>query len=74
MLRPRQYAMDFYESMEGMRVTLPSAVTSGPTASGDTAVVASAQIGAVGTTGNAGSDVYPDGDTTRSTTDADRLR
>ncbi len=30
-LRPSQYAMDFYESMEGMRVTLPSAVSSGAT-------------------------------------------
>lgn len=41
-LQPTQYAMDFYESMEGMRVTLPSAISSGPTMTGnlngDTAV------------------------------------
>jgi predicted extracellular nuclease len=30
-LQPTLYSMDFYESMEGMRVTLPSAVSSGPT-------------------------------------------
>jgi predicted extracellular nuclease len=29
-LQPTQYSMDFYESIEGMRVTLPSAVSSGP--------------------------------------------
>jgi uncharacterized protein len=43
-LQPTQYAMDFYESLEGMRVTLPSAITSGPTMTGnyngDTAVYA----------------------------------
>jgi uncharacterized protein len=43
-LQPRAYAMDFYESMEGMRVTLPSAISSGPTMTGnyngDTAVYA----------------------------------
>ncbi|HLL19542.1 MAG TPA: endonuclease/exonuclease/phosphatase family protein, partial [Rubrivivax sp.] len=49
-LRPSQYSIDFYEALEGMRVSLPSAVSSGPTVSGDTAVVSSAQIGAVGST------------------------
>jgi uncharacterized protein len=43
-LQPTRYAMDFYESMEGMRVTLPSAISSGPTMTGtyngDTAVYA----------------------------------
>jgi uncharacterized protein len=43
-LQPRAYAMDFYESLEGMRVTLPSAISSGPTMTGnyngDTAVYA----------------------------------
>jgi len=29
-LQPTLYSMDFYESLEGMRVTLPSAVSSGP--------------------------------------------
>ncbi|HZF79987.1 MAG TPA: hypothetical protein VEZ89_09350, partial [Rubrivivax sp.] len=48
LLRPHQYSMDFYEAVEGMRVSLPSAVSSGPTASGDTAVVSSAQIGPAG--------------------------
>jgi len=41
-LQPTQYALDFYESMEGMRVTLPTAISSGPTMTGnlngDTAV------------------------------------
>jgi uncharacterized protein len=53
-LQPGLYAMDFYESLEGMRVTLPSAISSGPTtttggASGETAVYASAMAGAPGT-------------------------
>lgn len=44
-LQPGTYAMDFYESMEGMRVTLPTAISSGPTAlsgtyAGETAVYA----------------------------------
>lgn len=44
-LAPSLYAMDFYESMEGMRVTLPSAVASGPRNSfGEIALVASAQL------------------------------
>jgi predicted extracellular nuclease len=29
-LQPTQYSMDFYESIEGMRVTVPNAVSSGP--------------------------------------------
>lgn len=29
-LQPTLYSMDFYESLEGMRVTMPSAVSSGP--------------------------------------------
>ena len=50
-LRPQLYSMDFYESMEGMRVSLPSAIASGPTnaSSGETALYASAQAGAAGT-------------------------
>ena len=50
-LRPQLYSMDFYESMEGMRVTLPSAISSGPTnvSSGETALYATAQAGAAGT-------------------------
>jgi predicted extracellular nuclease len=44
-LQPNLYSMDFYESLEGMRVSLPSAIASGPTASGDTFVVSSAQAG-----------------------------
>lgn len=53
-LQPTLYAMDFYESLEGMRVTLPSAIASGPTtttgsASGETALYASAMAGAPGT-------------------------
>ena len=52
-LQPGRYSMDFYESMEGMRVTLASAVTSGPTglsgsSSGETAVYAMAQAGTAG--------------------------
>jgi uncharacterized protein len=31
MLQPSLYSMDFYESLEGMRVALPTAVSSGPT-------------------------------------------
>ncbi len=50
-LRPQLYSIDFYESMEGMRVSLPSAIASGPTntATGETALYASAQAGAAGT-------------------------
>ena len=50
-LRPQLYSMDFYESMEGMRVSLPSAISSGPTnvGTGETALYASAQAGAAGT-------------------------
>ena len=53
-LQPGRYSMDFYESMEGMRVSLPSAITSGPTSlsgssSGETAVYAMAQAGSAGT-------------------------
>lgn len=50
-LRPQLYSMDFYESMEGMRVSLPSAISSGPTnvSTGETALYASAQAGAAGT-------------------------
>lgn len=53
-LQPGSYSMDFYESMEGMRVSLASAITSGPTSlsgtsSGEVAVYASAQAGASGT-------------------------
>lgn len=50
-LRPSLYSIDFYESLEGMRVSLPSAVATGPTNTrvGETAVVASAQLGAAGT-------------------------
>ena len=46
-LQPTLYSMDFYESLEGMRVALPSAVASGPTNRfGEIALVASAQVGA----------------------------
>lgn len=49
-LQPTRYAMDFYESLEGMRVALPSAVAVAPRNSfGEVAVVASAQLGAPGT-------------------------
>jgi len=50
-LRPQLYSMDFYESMEGMRVSLPSAISSGPThvGTGETALYATAQAGAAGT-------------------------
>ncbi len=49
-LQPSLYSMDFYESLEGMRVSLPSAVASGPTNSfGETYLLASAQVGAAGT-------------------------
>ncbi len=49
-LQPSQYSMDFYESLEGMRVTLPSAVAVGPTNNfREVPVIASAQIGAPGT-------------------------
>lgn len=42
-LNPAQYSMDYYESLEGMRVTLPSAISSGPTSGGDTFVVSTLQ-------------------------------
>lgn len=49
-LQPTRYAMDFYESLEGMRVALPSAVAVAPRNTfGEVAVVASAQLGAAGT-------------------------
>lgn len=49
-LQPALYSMDFYESMEGMRISLPSAISSGPTNSfGETALYASAQAFAPGT-------------------------
>lgn len=49
-LQPALYAMDFYESLEGMRISIASGVTSGPRNSrGEIAVVASAQIGQPGT-------------------------
>ncbi|MFO1190622.1 MAG: endonuclease/exonuclease/phosphatase family protein [Rhodoferax sp.] len=49
-LQPSQYAIDFYESLEGMRVSLPSAISVGPRNSfGEIPVVATAQIGAPGT-------------------------
>ncbi|MDN3920733.1 endonuclease/exonuclease/phosphatase family protein [Roseateles violae] len=44
LLQPNLYSMDFYESLEGMRVALPSAIASGQTASGDTFVVSSQQV------------------------------
>lgn len=49
-LQPSQYAIDFYESLEGMRVSLPSAISVGPRNNfGEVPVVATAQIGAPGT-------------------------
>ena len=49
-LQPGTYGMDFYESLEGMRVSLPSAVAVAPRNSfGEVAVVAGSQIGAAGT-------------------------
>ena len=49
-LQPTLYAMDYYESLEGMRISIASGVTSGPRNSfGEIAVVASAQIGQPGT-------------------------
>jgi predicted extracellular nuclease len=48
-LQPSQYAIDFYESLEGMRVSLPSAISVGPRNSfGEIPVMATAQIGAPG--------------------------
>jgi len=50
MLQPSQYSIDFYESLEGMRVSLPSAISVGPTSNfKEIPVIASAQIGAPGT-------------------------
>ncbi len=44
-LQPSLYSMDFYESLEGMRVVLPSAVSSGPTNRfGELALVPSAAL------------------------------
>ena len=50
-LRPQLYSLDFYESMEGMRVGMASAISSGPTntGTGETTFYASAQAGAAGT-------------------------
>ncbi len=49
LLNPAQYAIDFYESLEGMRVSIPSAVSVGPRNSfGEIPVIASAQVGAAG--------------------------
>ena len=49
-LQPTLYAMDYYESLEGMRISIASGVTSGPRNSfGEIALVASAQIGQPGT-------------------------
>ncbi|MDP3613227.1 MAG: PEP-CTERM sorting domain-containing protein, partial [Rubrivivax sp.] len=50
-LQPTAYSMDFYEAMEGMRISLPSAISSGPsnTGTGETALYASAQAFAPGT-------------------------
>ena len=50
-LRPNLYAIDFYEALEGMRVRLPSAVSSGPTntANGETALISLSQVGIAGT-------------------------
>lgn len=48
-LQPSVYAMDFYESLEGMRVSLPSAISVGPRNSfGEIPVIAAAQSGAPG--------------------------
>jgi hypothetical protein len=44
-LQPSQYSIDFYESLEGMRVALPSAVSSGPSNGfGELALVPSAAL------------------------------
>ena len=44
-LNPSLYSMDFYESLEGMRVALPSAVSSGPTSGfGELALVPTAAL------------------------------
>ncbi len=49
-LQPASYSMDFYEAMEGMRITLPSAISSGPSNNfGETALYATAQAFAPGT-------------------------
>ena len=48
-LQPSQYAVDFYESLEGMRVSIPSAVSVGPRNSfGEIPVMSSLQIGMPG--------------------------
>jgi predicted extracellular nuclease len=47
-LAPSLYAMDFYEHLEGMRITLPSARASGPrNGFGEIAVVAAGQTGGI---------------------------
>ena len=49
-LQPSRFAIDFYESLEGMRVRIASALSVGPRNSfGEIPVIASAQIGAPGT-------------------------
>jgi predicted extracellular nuclease len=53
-LQPTLYSADFYRSLMGMRVALPSAVAVGPNGSfGELPVVASAQFGAPGTIASA---------------------
>lgn len=47
-LQPQLYAMDFYEALEGMRVSMPSVTAVAPTggiSSGDTVVVSNLQLG-----------------------------
>lgn len=47
-LQPSLYAMDFYEALEGMRVSMPTATAVSPTggiSSGDTVVVSNLQLG-----------------------------
>lgn len=45
-LQPARYSMDFYESLEGMRVALPTAQAVGPTNQfGEIPLVAQAQVG-----------------------------
>lgn len=54
-LAPGSYAMDFYESLEGMRVSLASAAVVGPNARyGEVAVVSSDQVGATLTNSRGG--------------------
>jgi hypothetical protein len=59
-LDPSTYAMDYYEALEGMRVSLPSAVAVGPNkAFGELPVIASAQVGAAITSPRGGVVVGP---------------